>query len=625
MKYCKNWLWMALCLLLCVGLLAACGDDTPAETTAQTTPGIETQSQTDTQTNADIQGQTQAPAEETGVVTEAQTAEVTVDTTVVTEAQTEAQVGDAETETQAPETTEAQTQKPGDDDDLQCDCKTEAPAPLNEVFFSDVAHEASHDASKFTLRPNQTAISFAQDAEEGTVLALSTQKLPSSGTPNPYVYLNYEAIASFFDELNADTLSNPHMVLKVKNVSLSNLSFSLYAYPSTQPSGVGAVGEQKTRLHVGDQWQYIYFDLSSAKKELKAFRFDYENFAKQDGETMYISEIKFLSTKEEAIALAGEDIYEVKEQTADDYTLHVMSFNVQTETGTSVLFDTRADMLRDLIDEYMPDSIGMQEVTPTWRKWMDTYVFNGSYTGVGEARTNNVALGLEQSCIFYRSDKFDLLDSGTFWLSATPDVVGSMVEGANYPRICTYVHLRDKATGLEYIHMNTHLDHDGNNEAKDARAIRLAQATVMLQKLHDLIVKSGKNIPFVITGDFNQRAVSPSSGNAYDLYKMLTGLRAFTLADGTEYTFEHLADSRMEAPDNMPEDFTATMTTYHDATSSKYNPARGPIDYCFYSKDSLQALSYAIRLYDRNGTYLSDHLPVITTFKFIPQTTEETA
>ena len=63
------------------------------------------------------------------------------------------------------------------------------------------------------------------------------------------------------------------------------------------------------------------------------------------------------------------------------------------------------------------------------------------------------------------------------------------------------------------------------------------------------------------------------------------------------------------------------MTVYHDESSSKHNPSREPIDYAFYSPDNLEALSYAIRLYDRDGIYLSDHLPVITTFKFIKDNT----
>lgn len=514
-----------------------------------------------------------------------------------TEAPTEAPTGvptEAPTEVPTEAPTEAETDPP-------------APVELTHVSFDEVAQKGL-DITDYLTRPSQTTSAAVQDGD-ATVLSLTASKTVNAGSSDPYTHFNYEKLAKDMNALTADTLEYQYLVLRVKASDLWGHTFTLYGYPTTRVQGFGAIGEKQARIKNTDDWQYIGFDLKGTDKSLVAFRFDFVN-ATTKGDTVYISDMYFLKTEEEVLAMTGVDTYPVVEQTMDNYILNVMSFNVQTENGSQVRFDIRADMLRDLIDEYMPDSIGMQEVTAKWRELMDNYVFNDSYTGVGVARTENPSLGLEQSCIFYRSDKYDLLDSGTFWLSDTPDVVGSSLEGVNYPRICTYVHLKDKVTGFEYIHMNTHLDHDGNNEAKVGRSIRLAQTEVMLKKLHSL----NADVAVVITGDFNQRAVSPSSGNAYALYNLLTGERALTLDDGTKVTFD-LADSRMHAPKNMPADFTATMTKYHDQSSSSYNPARGPIDYCFYTPEKLEALSYAIRLYDREGLYLSDHLPVITSFK----------
>ena len=412
--------------------------------------------------------------------------------------------------------------------------------------------------------------------------------------------------------LTVDTTQYRYLVLRVKGVDLWAHTFSLYGYTTTRVSGAGVIGEKQASMKDTDEWQYVTFDLYGTDKPLVAFRFDYVNATAEDDDTVLISDMYFYQTEEEAVAMTGLRTYPIVEQTMDNYTLNIMSFNVQTENGSQVRFDLRADMLRDLIDEYMPDSIGMQEVTAKWRELMDNFIFNDSYTGVGVARTDNPALGLEQSCIFYRSDKYDLLDSGTFWLSDTPDVVGSAFETSQYPRICTYVHLKDKVTGFEYIHMNTHLDHLGGS---DGRSLRLKQETVMLQKLATL-----PNVATVITGDFNQLAFN-GEGKAYAVYKLMTGERAFQMPDGTEITM-NLADSRMHAPDNMPEGFTATMTTYHDESSSKYMPSRYPIDYCFYTPEKLEALSYAIRLYNKGGNYLSDHLPVITSFKVVNDTTD---
>ncbi len=587
----KKFLFLALAAVLLISVIA-CTESTTTETQGESDTVAEVPSEVPTLSGETVpDADTEIPTEQISESPEQPTASADTQETDVPETPTEAPTETDEPETEAPE-----------------------PQEMPHISF-DEAVKMGLDPTDYLIRPYQTTDATATDGDI-TVLSLKADKKTDAQQSDPYVSLNYEKLAVAMGGKPVDTTEYPYLVLRVKGVDLWSRTFSLYGYPSNRVQGEGEIGEQKARLKNTDEWQYIRFDLTSSSKPLTAFRLDYVN-ATLTEDTVLISDMYFFKTEEEAISMTGPDTYPIVEQTMDNYVLNVMSFNVQTENGTAVRMDIRADMLRDLIDEYMPDSIGMQEVTAKWREQMDNYIFNDSYTGVGVARTENAALGLEQSCIFYRSDKYDLLDSGTFWLSDTPDVVGSSLEGANYPRICTYVHLKDKVTGFEYIHMNTHLDHDGNNSASDGRAIRLAQAEVMLKKLHSL----NADVAVVITGDFNQRAVNPSSGNAFPLYKLLTGERNLTLDDGTKISFD-LADCRMHAPDNMPEDFTATMTQYHNENSSSYNPARGPIDYCFYSKNKLEALSYAIRLFDRNGVFLSDHLPVITSFRVVSDTAE---
>ena len=106
-------------------------------------------------------------------------------------------------------------------------------------------------------------------------------------------------------------------------------------------------------------------------------------------------------------------------------------------------------------------------------------------------------------------------------------------------------------------------------------------------------------------------------GQKYSVYKTLTGIKKFTLDDGTE-AFSPFSNARYDAPDNMPEGFCATMVASHNPNGTKYNPAKEPVDYVLYSPNSLTALSYKIRLYDRHGIYLSDHLPVICDIRFAP-------
>ena len=50
---------------------------------------------------------------------------------------------------------------------------------------------------------------------------------------------------------------------------------------------------------------------------------------------------------------------------------------------------------------------------------------------------------------------------GDFWLSEQPDVPGSKSWDAALTRICSWVRLRETATGRELVFANTHFDHVG--------------------------------------------------------------------------------------------------------------------------------------------------------------------
>ncbi len=522
------------------------------------------------------------------------------DPEVTTEAESEAP-------TEQITTDEVTTEQPTTDETTTEEATTTEPEPelLTSLSFSMLPAEI--DLSKYFIKPNQCTVSLTEVEQDSQVLALTTSSISATNSSDPYVYFKHAQLAKDLGFDAVDTREYPYLVIRVRGQGLTGGIFSFYGYSTKTPSGTGVTGQVDYRLQKTEDWQYIWIDLSKYSKNLPLLRFDMENMALADGEVLYISNMTFFADKEQSQAFMPAKTYPVNEQTAENYVAKVMSFNVQTENGTQVRADIRADMLRDLIDEYQPDSIGMQEVTTLWRGMMDNFIFNKSYASVGEPRTT----GGEANPIYYRVDKFELVDSGTFWLSDTPDVAGSALSGVNYPRICTWAHLRDRVTGLEYVHLNTHLDHNGNNDSSTGKKLREAQFTVILK-----FMQRFENIPMVVTGDLNQGALT-GEGKKYAFYKTVIGDKAFTLDDGTE-AYSPLANARFDAPDNMPEGICATMTAYYDENGTKYNPAKEPIDYVLYTDASLTALSYKIRLYDRDGLYLSDHLPVICELKFAP-------
>ena len=554
MKHFARFLWLAglLTLCLCLTLTACDGGDTEADTT----PALS-------------------------------------DTAAPTEPATE-----APTDTPTEQPTEAPTAEPTEEPtETPTEPVTEAPVLMPTV---DLDKLATDDAGAFVSRPTKCEVSFENDETEGKFLRMTTKSVTAAGTAKPYILLELEELVAAMNGILPNTTEYPHVVLKVRANDLWSRSLTYFGGPSVREAANYEGFARTARMADSDGWQYIYLDLTPFTKDWKVLFLNFEKAAGKNGESMDLSEIHFFATAEEAATLYPnmEDTYPIVEQTMENYKLKVMSFNVQTENGTKVDFDLRAELLRDLMDQLQPDSIGMQEVTTGWIYRMDTFAFNASYAGVGEGRTP----GGEASSIYYRKDKFDLVGSGTFWLSETPDKSGSALPNANYPRICTWAHLRDKATGFEYIHLNTHLDHNGNNSSSDGKSIRTSQVRVLLEYIQKL-----PDVPMVLTGDFNQ-AKTTSEGVNYAMFKNVLGESTFTASTGEKMT-GNFSDARAEAKDTVASDAWASMTSYWQEGTDKYNPAKKPIDYVFYTTGDFTAEVYRNIHYHRDGIYMSDHLP----------------
>jgi endonuclease/exonuclease/phosphatase family metal-dependent hydrolase len=110
---------------------------------------------------------------------------------------------------------------------------------------------------------------------------------------------------------------------------------------------------------------------------------------------------------------------------------------------------------------------------------------------VGVARDDGATKG-EYSPIFYRKKEFKLLDSGTFWLSETPDEV-SYGWGAKHRRICTWGLFVDKKSKTKFYFLNLHMDH----------RVKAAQENGAKLVLDFVKTKCKKGVNVIITGDFN--------------------------------------------------------------------------------------------------------------------------
>lgn len=260
-------------------------------------------------------------------------------------------------------------------------------------------------------------------------------------------------------------------------------------------------------------------------------------------------------------APASYEIRNVPEK--NEGAVRIISFNVRCKDDLYGSVENRSKLIVAAIKQYAPDSFGVQEAT---QEWLD--IFNehlgDEYACIAQMR--NGAKNSEASAVYYLKDKYDLLDSGTIWLSDTPDKFASKFLLSSFPRIATWATLRDKETGKGYTHINTHFDHV-------LEFVREKQAKVLCNKISQL---SENGYPVFCTGDFN-------TNEGAKAYKVMTG---------------YMSDSKYVA---ITSDSGATFTNY-----GKTNTSNPPIDFVFVPQGT-KVDTYKIIDEKIAGMYLSDH------------------
>jgi len=254
-------------------------------------------------------------------------------------------------------------------------------------------------------------------------------------------------------------------------------------------------------------------------------------------------------------------------------TLNVITFNIRLDATSDSLnnWKYRKDVAAQVIKDYDADIIGTQEVLPNQLQDLKNRL--PGYVAVGVGRDDG-ANGGEYSALFYKKDRFKEHESGTFWLSETPDTPSKGWDAA-YPRIATWVVLEDIITRKKVFAINTHLDHIG-------KVARVNGVKLMLDKALEV----AKGYPVILTGDFNSEPNSDVVQYVID-----------------EKTPNSLADSRFLA--KIKKDKGSTFHDFGRLPSDK----REYIDYIFVSKD-VEVESYEVVEDKLDNIYLSDHNPV---------------
>ena len=194
--------------------------------------------------------------------------------------------------------------------------------------------------------------------------------------------------------------------------------------------------------------------------------------------------------------------------------LDVLSYNIRYASpndGPNLWKNRKGDMIETL-SNINPDLLGLQEVLHIQLLELTNGMKEYSYIGVG--REDGKTKG-EYSPILYRKDAFEVLDSGTFWLSDTPSQI-SVGWDATLERICSYARFLHRQSGNEFWMFNTHFDHIGVLARANA-------AHLILEKINALNTSS---LPVVVTGDFNlehyEEPIKIMQSSLEDVQKELT-------------------------------------------------------------------------------------------------------
>lgn len=261
--------------------------------------------------------------------------------------------------------------------------------------------------------------------------------------------------------------------------------------------------------------------------------------------------------------------------------IKIATYNIRTDvqetnnTKKQFLWDNRFPSIKKLILQEDWDIIGFQE--PTERQFEDLKTLK-DYGCVGKKRSNS--LTAEYNPIFYKKEKFELLDQSTQWLTDKPN--NKKYEnswGASLPRIFTVAKFRMKYNDSVFYIINTHFDHISENARYESSKL-----------ITRYIEKNMSNKPVIITGDFNGEPEER-------FYKVLSKKFNSVVEESKDHTGPIATFPKVEL-DEIPEQENMS-----------------EIDYIFINnKITVEKTKIMINRF--NNCYPSDHFPISAVIRF---------
>jgi endonuclease/exonuclease/phosphatase family metal-dependent hydrolase len=262
---------------------------------------------------------------------------------------------------------------------------------------------------------------------------------------------------------------------------------------------------------------------------------------------------------------------------AEAKPLRVLCYNLRYITSGDKgerTWGARRDQAAELIKNDAADIVGIQEGLPPMMN--DLAERLPGYAVIGVGREDGIDQG-EYAAILVKADRFRVQESGTFWLSDTPEICNSCTWGNTVTRICTWAKLYDRHTRRTFHFFNTHLDHASELARQKGTELILAR-----------IAERKPAGPVLLTGDFNAPEEDP--------------LHMSIKAAG-------LADVWKTLNADVPPEESGTFHEFTGVTD------RSRIDFIYATPD-LKGLESVIVRSSKNGNFPSDHFPVRATLEW---------
>jgi endonuclease/exonuclease/phosphatase family metal-dependent hydrolase len=268
------------------------------------------------------------------------------------------------------------------------------------------------------------------------------------------------------------------------------------------------------------------------------------------------------------LALAG--FFALSPLAAAEVPISVMTFNIRYGTAHDRQnnWPNRQDMTVRMLRQYDADIVGTQETLGFQADFIQYWMPDYRWFGPERMKSGSP----ERCAILHKWRKILPLETGTFWLSETPDVFGSRSWDSSLPRIATWARFFHVESDVTFHFYNTHFDHIG-------QTARVEGMKIILEHIN----RNVGDGPVIFLGDFN---VTAGKNEVYDL----------AIAAGFKDVWNTAA--KREGP---PATWNAFQPLNPDSDRRiDWILTRGP-----FEADYIETITYS-----EDGRWVSDHFPV---------------